>query len=216
MWPHGCSGRRRARPPARSPHASFARSGRSRSPPVPSGPSGALHTSGAWCADVCLYVGSKPGQASPPPTGTAARPRLEARPSSPDPPAPFTPVGPGRGRVPQFCTSKPGQAPPPPINVARNSPATCSNIEFASLELQCFWGVLKNDRVKLRAKFGRWWCRCCPWVSPPGPREMRPQQPAPQRKALIKGKWPPVKAVTSLDNGRKWRVYAGHTLELLR
>ena len=39
------------RPPARSPHASFARSGRSRSPPVPSGPSGALHTGGtcgAW------------------------------------------------------------------------------------------------------------------------------------------------------------------------
>ena len=49
LWPHGCSGRRRARPPARSPHASLkARSGRSRSPPVPSGPSGALHTSGAW------------------------------------------------------------------------------------------------------------------------------------------------------------------------
>ena len=44
-----CSGRRRARPPARSPHASLkARSGRSRSPPVPSGPSGALHTSDAW------------------------------------------------------------------------------------------------------------------------------------------------------------------------
>ena len=48
LWPRGCSGRRRPRPPARSPHASLkARSGRSRSPPVPSGPSGALHTSGA-------------------------------------------------------------------------------------------------------------------------------------------------------------------------
>ena len=34
-------------PPARSPHASFARSGRSRSPPVPSGPSGARHSGGA-------------------------------------------------------------------------------------------------------------------------------------------------------------------------
>ena len=34
-------------PPARSPHASFARSGRSRSPPVPSGPSGARHAGGA-------------------------------------------------------------------------------------------------------------------------------------------------------------------------
>ena len=40
----------------------------------PSGPSGALHTSGAWCADVCLCVGSKPSQAPPPPTSTAARP----------------------------------------------------------------------------------------------------------------------------------------------
>ena len=29
-----------------------------------------------------------------------------------------------------------------------------SNIEFASLELQRFWGVSKTDRDKLRAKFG--------------------------------------------------------------
>ena len=34
-------------PPARLPHASFARSGRSRSPPMPSGPSGVRHTGGA-------------------------------------------------------------------------------------------------------------------------------------------------------------------------
>ena len=47
-------------------------------------------------------------------------------------------------------------------------------------------------------------------------RPTRPRQPAPQRKALTKGKCLPVKAVTSLDNGRKWRVYAGRTLELLR
>ena len=50
LWCRWCSGRRRARPPARSPHASFARSGRSRSPPVPSGPSGALHTGGTCIA----------------------------------------------------------------------------------------------------------------------------------------------------------------------
>ena len=72
-----------------------------------------------------------------------------------------------------FVTSaahwSPGQAPSPPINFARNSPATCSNIEFASLELQRFWGVSKNDHDKLRAKFGRRWCRCCPWAPPPGP-----------------------------------------------
>ena len=71
-----------------------------------------------------------------------------------------------------FVTSaahrSPGQGPPPPINFARNSPAACSNIEFASLELQRFRGVSKNDRDKLRAKFGRRWCRCCPWAPQPG------------------------------------------------
>ena len=39
-------------------------------------------------------------------------------------------------------------------NFARNSSMAHSNIEFASLELQRFWGVSKNDRVKLRAKCG--------------------------------------------------------------
>ena len=83
LLPHGCSGRRRARPPARSPHASLAaRSGRSRSPPVPSGPSGTLHTSGAWSL-MCGWahrLAALPGPAAahghrslalPPPTGTA-------------------------------------------------------------------------------------------------------------------------------------------------
>ena len=59
-----CSRRRRPRPPARSPHASLkARSGRSRSPPVPSGPSGALHTGGARSLGVAWRVVSKLGQA---------------------------------------------------------------------------------------------------------------------------------------------------------
>ena len=50
MWHHGCSGRRRPRPPARlGDLTSFGAA--PRSPPVPSGPSGALHTSDAWCAD---------------------------------------------------------------------------------------------------------------------------------------------------------------------
>ena len=43
-----------------------------------------------------------------------------------------------------------------------------------------------------------------------------PSNPPRQRKALTKGERLPVKVVTSLDNGRKWRVYAGRTLELLR
>ena len=49
-----------------------ARSGRSRSPPVPSGPSGALHTGGT-CGAVQVP------QAPPPPTGTAARPSAAHR-----------------------------------------------------------------------------------------------------------------------------------------
>ena len=54
-------------------------------------------------------------------------------------------------------------------NSARNSSTTDSNIEFASLELQRFWGISKNDRDKSRAKFGWRWCRC---------RPLRPSTPA--------------------------------------
>ena len=64
-------------PPARSPHASLtARSGRSRSPPVPSGPSGALHTSGAWL----LMCGSaRRIEARPGPATAHGRRRLALR-----------------------------------------------------------------------------------------------------------------------------------------
>ena len=54
-------------------------------------------------------------------------------------------------------------------NFARNSSMTHSNIEFASLELQRFWGISKNDRDKLRAKCGWRWCRRRPWAPQPGP-----------------------------------------------
>ena len=46
-----------------------------------------------------------------------------------------------------------GQALPPPINVARNSHAISSNVEFTSLELQRFRVILKSDRGELRATF---------------------------------------------------------------
>ena len=67
---------------ARHPHfvrRCASKPGQAQPPPMgtaarPSAPSGVLHTSGAWCADVCLCVGSKPSQAPPPPTSTAARP----------------------------------------------------------------------------------------------------------------------------------------------
>ena len=73
--PHGCSGRRRARPPARlGVLTSFGAA--PRSPPVPSGPSGALHTSGAWCADVRFGASARcPARPRHRPMGAAARPR---------------------------------------------------------------------------------------------------------------------------------------------
>ena len=86
LWPHGCSGRRRARPPARlGVLTSFGAA--PRSPPVPSGPSGALHTSGAGCAGVWLDAAAR----------SPARPRRPRapQPGPPDPPAPSTSVGPG-------------------------------------------------------------------------------------------------------------------------
>ena len=90
-----------------------------------------------------------------------ARPRHRPRPPQPGPPvppAPSTPVGPGvlacglvrRLEAPLQLLI---------INFARNSFMAHSNIECASLELQRFWGVSKNDRDKLRAKCGWWWCR---------------------------------------------------------
>ena len=49
-------------------------------------------------------------------------------------------------------------------NVARNSPAAASNLDFASLELQRFEQCSKNDRGELRATFIR-----RDTVAPPGP-----------------------------------------------
>ena len=51
-----------------------------------------------------------------------------------------------------LCTD---QACPPVTNVARNSPPHISNFEIGPLELQRLWAISKNDRVKLRATFGR-------------------------------------------------------------
>ena len=102
--------------------------------------------------------------------------RLEARPGPATahghrsqfpsvPPAPSTPVGPGvdvwLARCPdvQLWLSI--------SNFARNSSKTHSNIEFASLELQRFWGGSKNNRDKLRARFGWRRCRCRPRAPQP-------------------------------------------------
>ena len=85
-----------------------------------------------------------------------ARPRRRPpapRPGPPVPPAPSTPVALALRGVAWCVVSKPGQSPPPPSNFARNSPATLSNIEFRSLELQRFQTLLKLYPIELRATF---------------------------------------------------------------
>ena len=91
------------------------------------------------------------------------------------------PEGPAAREVrrPHFVrrrASKPGQAPQascPALahiaaestpNFARNSPATLSNSEFRSLELQRFQTLLKLRPIELRARF-RGSCSCRPAIS---------------------------------------------------
>ena len=181
LWRRWCSGRRRARPPARlGGLTSFGAV--PRSPPVPSGPSGALHTGGACVADVWLNASAR----------SPARPRRRPpapRPCPPDPPAPFTPVGyswlmllgasprtPARSRSPSGRRDQTPSIPPashpvvtshipePTPNFACNSPTTLSNPEIGSLELQRFQTSLKLHSLELHASFlgsGRidacWW-----------------------------------------------------------
>ena len=156
-------------------------------PPAPSAPVGPGVLGWGW------RVALKPGQAPPPPTGTAV-----------DPSGALHTGGVWCADVCLCFVSKPGQAPPPPTgtavdpsgalhtggawcadvwlarcpearlwlsisNFARNSSMAHSNFEFIALELQRFWGVSKNDHDKLRAKCGWRWCRRRPWVPQPGP-----------------------------------------------
>ena len=154
---------------------------------MPSGPSGVLHTSGARSLIRCRT--SKPARAlrslrRPPhqwcPVADSV-PHLEARPCPPVPPASSTPVVTGvlacgwaRRREVQLWLSI--------SNFARNSSMTHSKFGFASLELQRFWGVSKDDRDKLGATFGWRWCRRRPRAPKSGPASA-PQ--APPRPSLI-------------------------------
>ena len=92
------------------------------------GPSGALHVGG-----VCVAVTRLARHGRCPP---ALRPCLRPRQCPPR-------------RWPLLCEISEWF----PSNVARNSLASISNIEFRTLELQCFRAVSKNDRGKLRATF---------------------------------------------------------------
>ena len=112
----------------------------------PSGPSGALHTSGARSrtCDLVLHLEARPGPTIAHGYRSLARGRYD-----PDPPRTSTCLSSITFEAATLWLPK---------NVARNSPAIISNFEFTSLELQRFRVVSKNDRGKLRAKFG-WRCR---------------------------------------------------------
>ena len=100
-----------------------------RSPPVPSGPSGALHTSGACCAEYdSPRLEARPGPATAHGNRSQARHRPRA-------------LRPGRRG---YCASS---------TFARNSSVTISVFELASLELQRFWTLLKVHAIELHAEF---------------------------------------------------------------
>ena len=82
-------------------------------------------------ASFARRVASKPGQALPPPTGTAARPS-----------------------GPSGAAARPRGQPCRHGNFACNSLLGISNFEFVSLELQRFWALLKVHAIELHAKFG--------------------------------------------------------------
>ena len=129
LWLHGCSGRRRDRPPARlGVLTSFGAA--PRSPPVPSGPSGALHTCGAGS----LFGSSTRRLVVRPGLATARWHRSQA------PQA----LHPALAHIAAGLTR----------NVACNSPATCSSHEIITLELQRFQTLLKLHPIELHAFFG--------------------------------------------------------------
>ena len=84
------------------------------------------------------------GLRSPAWSGLVPRPRPRPCPRSDPRPRPRSAMW--------LCTD---QSCPPVTNVAGNSPPHISNFEIRPLELQRLWAISKNDRVKLRATFGR-------------------------------------------------------------
>ena len=137
----------------------FCMPGRFVAPLVFRAPRGALVGRAALCAR-----GRRPARETSAPRASLgalsrspARPRHRPRAPQPVPSGPsgaFHACGAGSLLIPQLwlLTS----------NFARNSSMTHSSIEFASLELQRFSGISKNDHDKLRAKFGWRRCRCRP------------------------------------------------------
>ena len=154
--------------PARSPSAPRASLGASsRSPARPRRPRGGLQSVGG----VCVLPG--PAATHWHRCSSLRRPPLRRRLSLIDGSVPCLAARPGSAGFssPQLGLAFTPQASCPALahiaaestpNVARNSPATLSNIEFRSLELQRFQTLLKLHPIELRARF-RGSCSC--WSS---------------------------------------------------
>ena len=152
LWPHGCSGCRRVRPPARSPHASLRL--------------GVVDLEARLCpAAAHRHLGPAPRatRASRFPPCVNLRlgvVDLEARPSPPAPPAPSTPVGlfiavhiPSRPRRPRA---------PPPSSTARPLLSRSSRVALHTGGAWCAGG----DRRRFKARL----CPAAAHRHPPAPR----------------------------------------------
>ena len=130
---------------------------------APSGPAAVCAGGRRPAREIATREPSARSDRSRSPARPCHRPRAP-QPGPPDPPVPSTPVG-------LCCCEQPGprhrpRAPLPGpgllyvaqwwlsiINFACTSPVACSNIEFASLELQRFLGLLNFVPIELHAKF---------------------------------------------------------------
>ena len=108
-----------------------------------------------------------------------------------------------------------------PINFARNSPASCSNIEIASLELQRFWAVSKNDRRKLCATFAgvviAVTLGCCGQAPPPPTGTAACHRSLPRRHSNFACNSPLTISnveFISLELQRFWTLLKVHAIEL--
>ena len=126
-------------------HAGVCLGALSRSPPVPSGPSGALHTCGAW--SLCVPVGGDPPVSRPRRELRSARRLVVRR-------GPAAHRHRGVTRCPQVsCPALACRIAEPTLNFARNSLAALSNHELRALELQRFQTLLNVHTIELRAVF---------------------------------------------------------------
>ena len=157
LWPHGCSGRRRARPlcvpvgggpPASRPRCELRSARRLEARPGPA-------TAHRHRGQALRTLRRPPHQWGWVAVNSPARPRHRPRAPQPGPTA----------RV--SCSALAcGMAEAMP-NFARNSPATISNLEFKSLELQRFLTLLTLHPIELRATFlGAW-----PFLHPRVPQQ---------------------------------------------